>query len=121
MNRKSPEQAEVTSDNTKDENSNSSVPCGENKRKSAREQIYLIRGYGKTDSGIKPSVRKKIEDIKADLKKRKSLLPKKEKAIQHKQPQQKNAKRKPERQRVNEHYTTTLPRAAVNMAAFRNV
>ena len=48
----------------------------------------------KTDSGIKPSVRKKIEDIKADLEEKKKPAPEKEKAIQHKQPQQKKRKKK---------------------------
>ena len=44
-----PEQAEIPKEQpNKDEPSKKpSVPCGENKRKSAREQIYLIRGYGK--------------------------------------------------------------------------
>ena len=35
----------------------------------------------KTDNGTKPSVRKKIEDIKADLKEKKKPAPEKEKAI----------------------------------------
>ena len=48
----------------------------------------------KTDSGTKPSVRKKIEDIKADLEEKKKPAPEKEKAIQHKQPQQKKRKKK---------------------------
>ena len=48
----------------------------------------------KTDSGIKPSVRKKIEDIKADLEEKKKPAPEKDKAIQHKQPQQKKRKKK---------------------------
>ena len=48
----------------------------------------------KTGNGIKPSVRKKIEDIKADLEEKKKPAPEKEKAIQHKQPQQKKRKKK---------------------------
>ena len=48
----------------------------------------------KTDSGTKPSVRKKIEAIKADLEEKKKPAPEKEKAIQHKQPQQKKRKKK---------------------------
>ena len=53
----------------------------------------------KTDSGIKPSVRKKIEDIKADLEEKKKPAPEKEKAIQHKQPQQKKRKKKKQKGR----------------------
>ena len=48
----------------------------------------------KTGNGTKPSVRKKIEDIKADLEEKKKPAPEKEKAIQHKQPQQKKRKKK---------------------------
>ena len=53
----------------------------------------------KTDNGTKPSVRKKIEDIKADLKEKKKPAPEKEKAIQHKQPQQKKRKKKKQKGR----------------------
>ena len=53
----------------------------------------------KTDNGTKPSVRKKIEDIKADLEEKKKPAPEKEKAIQHKQPQQKKRKKKKQKGR----------------------
>ena len=53
----------------------------------------------KTDSGTKPSVRKKIEDIKADLKEKKNPAPEREKAIQHKQPQQKKRKKRKQKGR----------------------
>lgn len=48
----------------------------------------------KTDSGIKPSVRKKVEDIKADMEKKKKPEPEKEKSIRHEPPKKKKRKKK---------------------------
>lgn len=48
----------------------------------------------KTDSGIKPSVRKKVEDIKADIEKKKKPEPEKEKSIRHEPPKKKKRKKK---------------------------
>lgn len=55
----------------------------------------------KTDNAIKPSVRKKVEDIKADMEKKKKPAPKKEKTIRHEQPK-KSKKRKKKRQKGRE-------------------
>lgn len=90
-----PEQTEVTSDNTKDENSKNRPSRAErtNENPHGRKSI-LFEDTAKTGNGIKPSVRKKIEDIKADLEEKKKPAPEKEKAIQHKQPQQKKRKKK---------------------------
>ena len=90
-----PEQTEVTSDNTKDENSKNRPSRAErtNENPHGRKSI-LFEDTAKTGNGTKPSVRKKIEDIKADLEEKKKPAPKKEKAIQHKQPQQKKRKKK---------------------------
>ena len=90
-----PEQTEVTSDNTKDENSKNRQPRAERKNENPHgSKSISLEGTAKTDSGTKPSVRKKIEDIKADLEEKKKPAPEKEKAIQHKQPQQKKRKKK---------------------------
>ena len=90
-----PEQTEVTSDNTKDENSKNRQPRAERKNENPHGSKSILFGdMAKTDNGIKPSVRKKIEDIKADLEEKKKPAPEKEKAIQHKQPQQKKRKKK---------------------------
>lgn len=90
-----PEQAEAPPDNAKDENSKNrpSRAEGTNENPHGSKSISL-EGTAKTGSGTKPSVRKKIEDIKADLKEKKKPAPEKEKAIQHKQPQQKKRKKK---------------------------
>lgn len=90
-----PEQTEVTSDNTKDENSKNRPSRAErtNENPHGRKSI-LFEDTAKTGNGTKPSVRKKIEDIKADLEEKKKPAPEKEKAIQHKQPQQKKRKKK---------------------------
>lgn len=55
----------------------------------------------KTDNAIKPSVRKKVEDIKADMEKKKKSVPQKEKTIRHEQPK-KSKKRKKKRQKGRE-------------------
>ena len=90
-----PEQTEVTSDNTKDENSKNRPSRAERTNENPHgNKSISFEDTAKTDSGIKPSVRKKIEDIKADLKEKKKPAPEKEKAIQHKQPQQKKRKKK---------------------------
>ena len=90
-----PEQTEVTSDNTKDENSKNRPSRAErtNENPHGRKSI-LFEDTAKTGNGTKPSVRKKIEDIMADLEEKKKPAPEKEKAIQHKQPQQKKRKKK---------------------------
>lgn len=90
-----PEQAEAPPDKAKDENSKNRPSRAErtNENPHGNKSISL-EGTAKTDSGTKPSVRKKIEDIKADLEEKKKPAPEKEKAIQHKQPQQKKRKKK---------------------------
>ncbi len=90
-----PEQTEVTSDNTKDENSKNRPSRAEriNENPHGNKSISF-EDTAKTGNGTKPSVRKKIEDIKADLEEKKKAVPEKEKAIQHKQPQQKKRKKK---------------------------
>ena len=90
-----PEQTEVTSDNTKDENSKNRPSRAERTNENPHgNKSISFEDTAKTDIGIKPSVRKKIEDIKADLEEKKKPAPEKEKAIQHKQPQQKKRKKK---------------------------
>ena len=90
-----PEQTEVTSDNTKDENLKNRPSRAERTNENPHgNKSISFEDTAKTDSGIKPSVRKKIEDIKADLEEKKKPTPEKEKAIQHKQPQQKKRKKK---------------------------
>ena len=90
-----PEQTEITSDNAKDENSKNRPSRAERTNENPHgNKSISFEDTAKTDSGIKPSVRKKIEDIKADLEEKKKPAPEKEKAIQHKQPQQKKRKKK---------------------------
>ena len=90
-----PEQTEVTSDNTKDENSKNRPSRAERTNENPHgNKSISFEDTAKTGNGTKPSVRKKIEDIKADLEEKKKPAPEKEKAIQHKQPQQKKRKKK---------------------------
>ena len=90
-----PEQAEAPPDKAKDENSKNRPSRAERTNENPHgNKSILFEDTTKTDSGIKPSVRKKIEDIKADLEEKKKPAPEKEKAIQHKQPQQKKRKKK---------------------------
>lgn len=90
-----PEQTEVTSDNTKDENSKNRPSRAERTNENPHgNKSISFEDTAKTGNGTKPSVRKKIEDIKADLEEKKKPTPEKEKAIQHKQPQQKKRKKK---------------------------
>ena len=90
-----PEQAEAPPDKGKDENSKNRPSRAERTNENPHGSKYIsFEGTAKTDIGIKPSVRKKIEDIKADLEEKKKPTPEKEKAIQHKQPQQKKRKKK---------------------------
>ena len=92
---KVPEQTEVTSDNTKDENSKNRPSRAEKTNENPHgSKSISVEDTAKTGNGTKPSVRKKIEDIKADLEEKKKPAPEKEKAIQHKQPQQKKRKKK---------------------------
>ena len=90
-----PEQAEAPPDKGKDENSKNRPSRAERTNENPHgNKSISFEDTAKTDSGIKPSVRKKIEDIKADLEEKKKPVPEKEKAIQHKQPQQKKRKKK---------------------------
>ena len=88
-----PEQAEAPPDKGKDENSKNRPSRAERINENPHgSKSISFEDTAKTDSGTKPSVRKKIEDIKADLEEKKK--PALEKAIQHKQPQQKKRKKK---------------------------
>lgn len=58
-----------------------------------------LEGTTKTDSDIKPSVRKKVEDIKANMEKKPT--PEKEKIVNH-EPPKKNKKRKKKHQKGRE-------------------
>lgn len=90
-----PEQAEAPPDKAKDENSKNRPSRAERTNENPHgNKSISFEDTAKTDSGTKPSVRKKIEDIKADLEEKKKPAPEKEKAIQHKQPQQKKRKKK---------------------------
>lgn len=60
-----------------------------------------LEDTAKTDNAIKPSVRKKVEDIKADMEKKKKSAPQKEKTIRH-EPPKKSKKRKMKRQKGRE-------------------
>lgn len=60
-----------------------------------------LEGTTKTDSDIKPSVRKKVEEIKADMEKKKKPAHEKEKTISH-EPPKKNKKRKKKHQKGRE-------------------
>ena len=53
----------------------------------------------KTDSGTKPSVRKKIEEIKAEQSQKKKAALEKEKSVQHTPPQNKKRKKKKQKGR----------------------
>ena len=89
------EQAEAPPDKVKDENSKNCPSRAEKTNENLHgSKSISLEDTAKTDNGTKPSVRKKIEDIKADLKEKKKPAPEKEKAIQHKQPQQKKRKKK---------------------------
>ena len=90
-----PEQAEAPPDKAKDENSKNRPSRAERTNENPHgNKSISFEDTAKTGNGIKPSVRKKIEDIKADLEEKKKPAPEKEKAIQHKQPQQKKRKKK---------------------------
>ena len=90
-----PEQAEAPPDKGKDENSKNRPSRAERTNENTHgSKSILFEDTAKTGNGTKPSVRKKIEDIKADLEEKKKPAPEKEKAIQHKQPQQKKRKKK---------------------------
>lgn len=91
-----PEQTEIPKEQpNKDEPSKNRPSRAERKNENPHgNKSILFEDTAKTGSGIKPSVRKKIEDIKADLEEKKKPAPEKEKAIQHKQPQQKKRKKK---------------------------
>ncbi|UKI35120.1 MAG: hypothetical protein L6V93_12855 [Clostridiales bacterium] len=93
-----PEQAEAPPDKAKDENSKNRPSRAERTNENPHgNKSISFEDTAKTGNGIKPSVRKKIEDIKADLEEKKKPVPEKEKAIQHKQPQQKKTQKKKNR------------------------
>ena len=95
-----PEQTEAPPDKGKDENSKNRQSRAEKTNENLHgSKSISFEDTAKTDNGTKPSVRKKIEDIKADLKEKKKPAPEKEKAIQHKQPQQKKRKKKKQKGR----------------------
>lgn len=91
-----PEQAEIPKEQpNKDEPSKNRPSRAERTNENPHgNKSILFEDTAKTGNGTKPSVRKKIEDIKADLEEKKKPAPEKEKAIQHKQPQQKKRKKK---------------------------
>ena len=90
-----PEQAEAPPDKRKDENSKNRPSRAERTNENPHgNKSISFEDTAKTGNGTKPSVRKKIEDIKADLEEKKKPAPEKEKAIQHRQPQQKKRKKK---------------------------
>lgn len=90
-----PEQAEAPPDKAKDEPSKNRQPRAERKNENPHgSKSISFEGTAKTDNDTKPSVRKKIEDIKADLKAKKKSAPEKEKTVQHTNPQKKKRKKK---------------------------
>ena len=79
----------------KDEPSKKRQPRAERKNENPHgSKSISFEGTAKTDNDTKPSVRKKIEDIKADLKAKKKSAPEKEKTVQHTNPQKKKRKKK---------------------------
>ena len=95
-----PEQTEVLSDNTKDENSKNRPSRAERTNENPHgSKSTSFEGTAKTDSGTKPSVRKKIEEIKAEQSKKKKAAPEKEKSVQHTQPHNGNRKKKKNKQK----------------------
>ena len=95
-----PEQAEAPPDKAKDENAKNRPSRAERTKENPRGSKSILFGdMAKTGSGTKPSVRKKIEDIKADLKEKKKTAPEKERTVQHKHPQQKKRKKKKQKGR----------------------
>ena len=90
-----PEQTEIPPDKSKDEPSKNRQPRAERKNENPHgNKSILSEDTAKTDNATKPSVRKKIEDIKADLEEKKKPVPEKEKTVQHTNPQKKKRKKK---------------------------
>lgn len=90
-----PEQTEIPPDKLKDEPSKNRQPRAERKNENPHgNKSILSEDTAKTDNATKPSVRKKIEDIKADLKTKKKSAPEKEKTVQHTPPKNKKRKKK---------------------------
>ena len=90
-----PEQTEIPPDKSKDEPSKNRQPRAERKNENPHgNKSILSEDTAKTDNATKPSVRKKIEDIKADLKTKKKSAPEKEKTVQHTPPKNKKRKKK---------------------------
>ena len=90
-----PEQPETPPDKAKDEKSKNRPSRAEKTNENLHgSKSISFEDTAKTDNGTKPSVRKKIEDIKADMKEKKKSAPEREKSVQHTQPQQKKRKKK---------------------------
>ncbi len=89
-----PEQTEPTSKTTEDNSKKQSPRTKENQQEN---ESMRCGGMERTDSGTKPSVRKIIEDIKAEQTQKKKAAPEKGKSMQHTQPQ--NKKRKKNKQK----------------------
>ena len=89
------EQTEIPPDKSKDEPSKNRQPRAERKNENPHgSKSISFEGTAKTDNATKPSVRKKIEDIKAELKEKKKPVPEKEKTVQHTPPKNKKRKKK---------------------------
>ena len=86
-----PEQSEPAQ-KTIEENSKNQFPRA---KENQQENESMRRGdTAKTDSGTKPSVRKKIEEIKAEQAQKKKAVSEKEKSMQHTPSQNKKRKKK---------------------------
>lgn len=96
-----PEQPETSNEQQKKDESSKNRPSraeiiNENPHGS---KSTSFEGTAKTDSGTKPSVRKKIEEIKAEQSQKKKAAPEKEKSVQHTPPQNKKRKKKKQKGR----------------------
>ena len=90
-----PDQTEMPPNKSEDEPSKNRQPRAERKNENPHgNKSILSEDTAKTDNATKPSVRKKIEDINADLKTKKKSAPEKEKTVQHTNPQKKKRKKK---------------------------
>lgn len=90
-----PDQTEMPPNKSEDEPSKNRQPRAERKYENPHgSKSISLEGTARTDNATKPSVRKKIEDIKADLKAKKKSAPEMEKTVQHTNPQKKKRKKK---------------------------
>ena len=90
-----PDQTEMPPNKSEDEPSKNRQPRAERKNENPHgNKSILSEDTAKTDNATKPSVRKKIEDINADLKTKKKSAHEKEKTVQHTNPQKKKRKKK---------------------------